>query len=80
MEKVEKFWQWFVDHNEELVAMGDLEDKEREQLENALQYQLRKYLLGDIQGCSGLHEVSLCIPLQGLQPLQESGTVYQEQL
>ncbi len=46
MEKVEKFWQWFCDHNEELVAMGDLEDKEREQLENALQYQLTKYCDG----------------------------------
>jgi hypothetical protein len=46
MEKVEKFWQWFVDHNEELVAMGDLEEKEREQLENALQYQLTKYCDG----------------------------------
>ena len=46
MEKVEKFWQWFCDHNEELVAMGDLEDKQREQLENALQYQLTKYCDG----------------------------------
>ena len=43
---VEKFWQWFVDHNEELVAMGDLEDKERDQLEKALQYQLTKYCDG----------------------------------
>ena len=46
MEKVEKFWQWFQDHNEELVAMGDLEEKDREQLENALQYQLTKYCDG----------------------------------
>ena len=41
-----KFWQWFTDHNEQLVALGDLEDKEREQLENALQYQLTKYCDG----------------------------------
>ena len=46
MEKLDNFWKWFVDHNEELVAMGDLEDKQREQLENALQYQLTKYCDG----------------------------------
>ncbi len=43
MEKVETFWKWFEDHNEQLVAMGDLEEKERMELENALQYQLTKY-------------------------------------
>ena len=46
MEKVETFWKWFQDHNEQLVAMGDLEDKERMELENALQYQLTKYCAG----------------------------------
>ncbi len=46
MEKVEKFWQWFQEHNEELIALGDLEDKQREQLLNALQYQLNKYCDG----------------------------------
>lgn len=46
MEKVEKFWQWFQDHNEQLIALGDLEDKERRELENALQYQLTKYCDG----------------------------------
>ena len=46
MEKIQKFWQWFVDHNEQLVAMGDLEDKERQELCNALQYQLTKYCDG----------------------------------
>ena len=46
MEKIEKFWQWFQDHNEQLVALGDLENKEREQLEDALQYQLTKYCDG----------------------------------
>lgn len=46
MEKIERFWQWFVDHNEQLTAIGDLDDKERSQLENALQYQLTKYCDG----------------------------------
>lgn len=46
MEKVETFWKWFEDHNEQLVAMGDLEEKERTELENALQYQLTKYCNG----------------------------------
>lgn len=46
MEKVEKFWQWFQDHNEQLIALGDLEDKEREELLRALQYQLTKYCDG----------------------------------
>ena len=46
MDKVEQFWQWFQDHNEQLVALGDLDDKERTQLENALQYQLTKYCDG----------------------------------
>lgn len=46
MEKTEKFWQWFMDHNEQLIAMGELEDKERGELENALQYQLGKYCDG----------------------------------
>ena len=47
MEKIEKFWQWFVDHNEQLIALGDLDEKERRELENALQYQLTK-------SCEGL--------------------------
>ena len=42
MEKKEIFWQWFTDHNDELVALGDLDDKQRGQLENALQHQLTK--------------------------------------
>ena len=46
MEKVEKFWQWFQNHNEQLIALGDLDDKERQQLLNALQYQLTKYCDG----------------------------------
>ena len=46
MEKKEIFWQWFSDHNEELVALGDLDDKQRHELENALQYQLTKYCDG----------------------------------
>ena len=46
MEKIEKFWQWFQDHNEQLIALGDLVDKEREELLKALQYQLIKYCDG----------------------------------
>ncbi|MBR1766669.1 MAG: hypothetical protein IJ745_06500 [Bacteroidales bacterium] len=46
MEKTKIFWQWFEDHNEPLVAMGDLDDKGRAELENALQYQLTKYCNG----------------------------------
>ena len=46
MEKIEKFWQWFQDHNEQLVMLNDLDEKDREQLENALQYQLTKYCAG----------------------------------
>ena len=54
MDNIEKFWQWFVDHNEELVAMGDLEEKDREQLENALQYQLTKSLTFTAEGDTDL--------------------------
>ena len=43
MEKMEKFWQWFQDHNEQLVAMGDLPGKEREALLAALQHELDTY-------------------------------------
>ena len=46
MEKTEKFWQWFVDHNEQLIALGDLDEKGRHEQENALQYQLTKYCDG----------------------------------
>ncbi len=46
MEKKEIFWQWFTDHNDELVALGDLDDKQRGQLENALHHQLTKYCDG----------------------------------
>lgn len=46
MDKTEKFWQWFTDHNEQLVALGDLDDQERQQLCNALQHQLTNYCDG----------------------------------
>ncbi|MBP3763490.1 MAG: hypothetical protein J6I49_06400 [Bacteroidales bacterium] len=46
MEKRETFWQWFTDHNEQLVALGDLDDKARRDLENALQEQLEAYCEG----------------------------------
>lgn len=46
MEKTEIFWQWFQDHNEQLTGIGDLDGKERQQLENDLQSQLAKYCDG----------------------------------
>ncbi len=46
MEKIDRFWQWFQDHNEQLIALGDLDVKERTELLNALQYQLSKYCEG----------------------------------
>ena len=46
MEKIEKFWQWFQDHNEQLIALGDLADKERTELLRALQHQLTIYCDG----------------------------------
>ena len=46
MEKIDRFWQWFQDHNEQLIALGDLDFKEHTELLNALQYQLSKYCEG----------------------------------
>lgn len=46
MEKIEQFWQWFLDHNEQLIALGDLQDMEREELLDAMQQQLTKYCDG----------------------------------
>ncbi len=43
MDKAEQFWKWFQEHNEQLIALGDLDEKGRRELENALQYQLTKY-------------------------------------
>ena len=43
MEKTEKFWQWFQDHNEQLIALGDMEEKEQTALLDALQEQLSAY-------------------------------------
>lgn len=46
MENTHTFWQWFLDHNEQLVMLGDLSATEREQLLNALQQQLTLYCDG----------------------------------
>lgn len=43
MEKTERFWQWFQDNNEQLIAMGDLQDREREALLADLQHALDNY-------------------------------------
>lgn len=45
-DNVNKFWQWFVDHNERLIALGDLDDKGRQELLDALQHQLAAYCDG----------------------------------
>ena len=45
-DNVNKFWQWFVDHNERLIALGDLDDKGRQELLAALQHQLAAYCDG----------------------------------
>ena len=46
MDKTEVFWQWFTDHNEQLVMLNDLNEKERTALETALQQQLTAYCDG----------------------------------
>ena len=40
------FWQWFVDHNDQLIALGDLDDKARAGMEQELQEQLTRYCEG----------------------------------
>ncbi len=46
MEKTEKFWQWFQDHNEQLISLGDLDEKGRRGLEAELQNKLTEYCDG----------------------------------
>ena len=46
MEKTAQFWQWFTAHNEQLVMLNDLEEKERAALKNDLQHQLDTYCDG----------------------------------
>ena len=46
MEKTAQFWQWFTAHNEQLVMLNDLEEKERAALKNDLQHQLDTYCNG----------------------------------
>lgn len=46
MEKTEKFWQWFQDHNEQLISLGDLDEKGRHELEAELQNKLTEYCDG----------------------------------
>ncbi len=42
----EIFWQWFVDHNEQLITIGDLDNNGRRELEDQLQKQLTAYCDG----------------------------------
>ena len=46
MGKTQTFWQWFTDHNEQLIALGDLEGKACAQLLNDLQDHLTEYREG----------------------------------
>lgn len=46
MEKTERFWQWFQDHNEQLISLGDLDEKGRRELEEELQNKLTEYCDG----------------------------------
>ncbi|MCR4658826.1 MAG: hypothetical protein K5650_00845 [Bacteroidales bacterium] len=43
MQPTEKFWQWFTDHNEQLITLGDFDDTERTALLENLQQQLTAY-------------------------------------
>lgn len=42
----EIFWQWFFDHNEQLITIGDLDNNGRRELEDQLQKQLTAYCNG----------------------------------
>lgn len=44
--KVETFWNWFQEHNEQLTMLADLNDDEQQQLTDALQQQLTQYCDG----------------------------------
>ena len=46
MNKTQTFWQWFTDHNEQLVMLNDLDERERTALETALPQQLTAYCDG----------------------------------
>lgn len=46
MDKTEIFWQWFQDHNEQLISLGDLDEKGRRELEAELQNKLTEYCDG----------------------------------
>ncbi len=41
-----KFWQWFADNNEQLTMLGDLDDKEQQNILDALQNELDNYCEG----------------------------------
>lgn len=46
MHDVNKFWQWFADNNEQLTMLGDLEEKQQNELLEKLQNQLDDYCEG----------------------------------
>ena len=43
---MEQFWQWFTDHNEQLVMLNDLDPQQRDALLDGLQQQLDRYCEG----------------------------------
>lgn len=46
MNKVETFWQWFQDHNEQLTMLADFDEAEQQHLLDNLQQQLTQYCDG----------------------------------
>lgn len=46
MNKVETFWQWFLDHNEQLTMLADFDEAEQQRLLDNLQQQLTQYCNG----------------------------------
>lgn len=43
MNKVETFWKWFLDHNEQLTMLSDLDEQEQQGLLDEMQQQLTTY-------------------------------------
>ncbi|MBO7489667.1 MAG: hypothetical protein J6T88_05255 [Bacteroidales bacterium] len=46
MHDVNEFWQWFVDNNEQLTMLGDLDEKQQQALLEELQNRLESYCPG----------------------------------
>ena len=46
MHNTEQFWQWFTNHNEQLIMLGDMSEQQRTDLEKTLQEELTAYCDG----------------------------------